>query len=115
MEGKEERSSARQRGAPHAVQVFPNRRTEPSTFWLRSNSADHCNYTGVKMEQQDRVAELKEKKRSRIKRFEELMRKLLIQINKSGAHGHGEVQREGGIDPECFHACLHAEGGEKQI
>lgn len=35
-------------------------------------------------------------KRSRIKGFEELMRKLLIQINKSGAHGHGEVQGEGG-------------------
>lgn len=66
------------------------------------------------MEQHDQVAELTGK-RSRIKRFEELMRKLLIQINKSGAHGHGEVQGEGGIDPECFHACLHAEGGEKQI
>lgn len=53
------------------------------------------------MEQHDRVAEVTGK-RSRIKRFEELMRKLLIQINKSGAHGHGEVQGEEGIDPEFF-------------
>lgn len=65
------------------------------------------------MEQQDQVAELTGKK-SRIQRSEALMRKLLIRINKSGAHGHGEVQGEGGIGPECFHDCHHAEGGEKQ-
>lgn len=61
------------------------------------------------MEQHDQVAELTGK-RSRIKRFEELMRKLLIQINKSGAHGHGE----GGIDPERLNACHHAECEENQ-
>lgn len=83
---------------------------EPRTF-----GADRCNYTWLEAEQRGRAAELTGK-RSRIKRFEELMRKLLI--NKSqvlmvtarcGEVGGGG----GGIDPECFHARHHAEGGEK--
>lgn len=87
---------------------------EPGTF-----GADRCNYTWLEAEQHGRAAELTGK-RSRIKRFEELMRKLLI--NKSQVlmvtTRYGKVRRGGGlgggINPECFHARHHTEGGEKE-
>lgn len=74
--GKHNWKEKKKAALPGTEQLPPQTHNcEPGTF-----GADRCNYTWLEVEQRGRAAELT-RKRSRIKRFEELMRKLLI--NKS--------------------------------